>query len=715
MDPFDVGALEKSVNDSAARVSTIWVSFLVFGLYLVISAGGTTHRQLFLEEPIKLSILNMDLPLVGFFVLAPALFVIFHVYVLVQVLLLARTAAAYDEAVEHTVLVASDRARVRQRLANTLFAQIFAGGPRERKGLLGVVLLFMAWVTLAIAPLLVLFTFEVRFLPYHSHGVIWIHRGLIAIDLLAVLLLWSAALDARQDVAWRNIIKHRSALLTAIGLMFVSCVAINFPGEPHAYWMRFGNEVAWECNRLPWFGPSTDRLNLFREVFVDNEKLAKIEAHAKGRGLNRAYLGERTLLFRERDLSCGEFEWTDLRRANFRSAYMRGAKFRMAELQGALLEYADLMKTDFEEAKLEETSFLAAKLDNANLRGAQLQRAYLGHSELRGANLAGAQLQGAELVMAELAGASLRSAHLAGANLITADLRGASLNEANLQGANLGTLDLTKKGVISEYEYAAIFEQSSGRGFIPATRFPFPAVGGKIHSELELQTLLQGADLTGAQLQGAVLTRARLAGANLSNAQLQAAYIHGAELQGARLDGSSLELAFLWRAHLWRATGARCGEAQVLESEIEISPTVAEIERFINRTVRYSEPATQELTKTLQARLITDAIDDDANKQVWRACEAKALTPDEWSKRHAASLAKLVCQERDRKNQKFLAEAIAFHWVFDREKLDGVRESDSLAHARYIARALLSDDGNPCTAVKELADEMVERLRRFLL
>src|SRR5262245_27107808 len=125
LDPFNVDALEKSLNDSAVRVSTIWVSFLVFGLYLVITAGSITHLQL--NEPIKLPGLDVKLPLIGFFYVAPVLFVIFHCYVLIQVVLLSRTAAAYNEAVEHTAMPASDRARIRQRLANTLFAQIFAG------------------------------------------------------------------------------------------------------------------------------------------------------------------------------------------------------------------------------------------------------------------------------------------------------------------------------------------------------------------------------------------------------------------------------------------------------------------------------------------------------------------------------------------------------------------------------------------------------------
>lgn len=74
VDSFDVEALEKSLNDSATRVSAIWSTFLTFGLYLVIAAGTITHKQLFLEDPIKLPVLNIDLPLVGFFFLAPILF-----------------------------------------------------------------------------------------------------------------------------------------------------------------------------------------------------------------------------------------------------------------------------------------------------------------------------------------------------------------------------------------------------------------------------------------------------------------------------------------------------------------------------------------------------------------------------------------------------------------------------------------------------------------
>src|SRR6516164_4078916 len=95
------------------------------------------HRHLLLAEPLKLPVLNIDLPIWGFFVLAPILFVLFHFYVLLQVLLLARTASSYNSALDSAVRSPTANATMRQRLANTLFAQIFAGSPRERDGWLG--------------------------------------------------------------------------------------------------------------------------------------------------------------------------------------------------------------------------------------------------------------------------------------------------------------------------------------------------------------------------------------------------------------------------------------------------------------------------------------------------------------------------------------------------------------------------------------------------
>jgi hypothetical protein len=103
-------------------------------------------------------------PLFWFFVLSPVLFVLLHVYVLLQVLLLGRTAMAYSVAVDRNVRAPAGNAAVRQRLANTLFAQIFAGSPRERSGWLGTILQFIAWITLVGGPIVIILALQLAFL-----------------------------------------------------------------------------------------------------------------------------------------------------------------------------------------------------------------------------------------------------------------------------------------------------------------------------------------------------------------------------------------------------------------------------------------------------------------------------------------------------------------------------------------------------------------------
>jgi hypothetical protein len=71
-----------------ANVSSgLWLSYLFALLYLVIAAGGISHKDLFLENPVKLPFLSVDL--LGFFVLGPLLFVIVHAYTLLHFTLLA--------------------------------------------------------------------------------------------------------------------------------------------------------------------------------------------------------------------------------------------------------------------------------------------------------------------------------------------------------------------------------------------------------------------------------------------------------------------------------------------------------------------------------------------------------------------------------------------------------------------------------------------------
>ena len=508
IDPFDVEALEKSVNDLATRVSAIWVSFLIFGLYLVIAAGTVTHRQLFLEDPVKLPVLNIELPLVGFFFLAPILFVIFHAYVLIQVLLLGRTAAAYNKAVEKAHFGTEENASIRQRLANTLFAQIFAGSPRERDGWLGWLLRAMAWITLAIAPVLILLVFEFQFLPYHSGPVTWAVRVLIVIDLAIVLVIWPAVRDPGRDVTLGRLFRQWVALSTAIVTAAFAWIVLTFPGEPHAEWTRYwpdekarstarqlGNDL--ECQTqspVSWVAPSFDRLHLPVVNVVGNDNLEKSKEHTRAAG-EPDYHGEWRRPLRSRDLNCIDLNGADLRSVDLTGSLLRGAYLLQADLQGAILNYA----------QLQGASFLGARLRSARLAHAGLQGASLDAAQLQGAFLDLAQLQGASFSGAELQGASLEGTQLQGALFSAADLRGASLSYAQLQGASF------------------------------------------------LAALLQGARLAHAGLQGA----------SLEGTQLQGAFLDRAQLQGADLRGTFLSHSLISNAYVFLAEFALCDDARI--------------------------------------------------------------------------------------------------------------------------------------------------------
>jgi hypothetical protein len=134
IDPKDVGELQRALNDAAGKASVLWTTFITFELYLAIAFGSVKHRDLFLETPIKLPLLGVDLPLVGFFVVAPTVLVIFHFYVFLQLLALAAKANYYDMLLRQVTSDTSDRQYLRQRLDSFFVLQSLVGPTEQRTG-----------------------------------------------------------------------------------------------------------------------------------------------------------------------------------------------------------------------------------------------------------------------------------------------------------------------------------------------------------------------------------------------------------------------------------------------------------------------------------------------------------------------------------------------------------------------------------------------------
>jgi uncharacterized protein YjbI with pentapeptide repeats len=537
--------------------------------YIGIAAGAVTHRNLLLEDPVKLPFLNVELPLVAFFFLAPILFIVSHAYTLMHFVMLAAKVGVFDAELRAQLGGAPEtRDAFRRQLPSNIFVQ-FLAGPRDiRDGGLGWLLKAIAWITLVIGPVFLLLVIQVQFLPYHLEWVAWVQRFAIVADVILLWLLWPAVVDSRSDIKWPPLWRHKITSLVSLVSMGLAFTAATFPGEGLDEWIgkrqwippspaKWSDQKDWMSFLTTWDGQegwtsfhdllfngevdetSRRRKSLFSNTLVlpafDALEAAKIDDPKKLDSVKQ------TLVLRERHLESAIFSSADLRKADLEGAQLQGASLREAQLQGASLDHAQL-----QDASLFQTQLQGASLDHAQLQGASLDYARLHGASLRepqleGASLRQAQVQGASLVDANLRGASLEYAHLQGASLIGANLRGASLAFAELQGASLH----------AQLEGASLQEaQLQGASLDRAQ--------------------LQGALLNYARLQGASLDDVRLEGASLFKAQLQGASLEGAQLQGARfleatLDGTNMRNVVVWRTSFGDASFTAVFEDGVTE------------------------------------------------------------------------------------------------------------------------------------------------------
>src|SRR4051794_20348807 len=225
----DLQALRDAVDQAATVSGALWISYILVFLYLAISAGAVTHKDLFFENPVKLPFLNVELPLIAFFTLGPALFLIVHWYTLLHFALLAGKVGAFHTELEAQIHYPEPRARLRRQLPSNIFVQFLAGPRDTREGVFGVMLRLIAWISLIVGPVALLIFFELQFLPYHDPVVTWWHRIAVLLDLILIWIIWpSVARSVR--FRWGRTRTAIALLCTSLPLLLMFTVA-TFPGE----------------------------------------------------------------------------------------------------------------------------------------------------------------------------------------------------------------------------------------------------------------------------------------------------------------------------------------------------------------------------------------------------------------------------------------------------------------------------------------------------
>ncbi len=437
--PLGISPVREAVNDASTRVAIVWLTFLTFTIYLAITLGTVTHRMLFLGSSISLPVLKVDLPLHGFFAVAPLLSLVFHFYLLVQLIVLKQKIISFEDVLRRTTGVTADRILLRQGLNAFPITQLMAGPGRERSSGATAMLFCVVSITLFFAPLIVLLQVLFVFLPYHDPVITWLHRSAIVLDMAIVWGLWlvirqqkssELASERRERNIIRLVASFAPATLLSVFVLFIVLAVAVFPGEAiyHNKLQHFlssrlliGREVDEVAGRPRSLFSNV--LVLPGETFVEEEKIRQ---------------QQRSVSLRGRDLRGAILMRSDLRKADFSGANLNEANLYKSSLQGAWLSCIETSSAGYQSGRgvvfdLREPPYLEWPRDGCTwLQGANLQEA-----ELQGTSLQGAKLQGTNLALAKLQGASLKAAWLDASALFGTELEGALLEGARLQGAAL--------------------------------------------------------------------------------------------------------------------------------------------------------------------------------------------------------------------------------------------------------------------------------------
>lgn len=438
----EAGKLLEAANVAAGAVGALHVTFLTVMAYIAITIFSTTDEALFRESRVTLPLLNAQISISYFYVLAPWLVVGMHLYLVVKFDLLARKLQHLEMKVKD--LVPQQRQDFRNRLINVHAYLIAEYG---QKGFLEWLFKAVTLLNLAVLPLVLLLWSQFTFLPYHSDRITLLQQLAITAEVCPLLVLAHILARARGGdrrglaASLRERVRDRLVALSVymVGIV-LSWFVLTIPGPRHPW-----EQQPWTLLPATWM--ESDRpLRRFLEWSFARKNIDLLDVVLTANSpdpevVQALRLGDPGEKRKALDKVIGlSLQDRDLRYANLIGVVLPKADLRHA----GRFQYVNLSW-----AKLQDASLDQANLTGADLVSAQLQGANLSDVRLLGANLSDAQLQGARLIKAQLQGADLRRAQLQGADLSEASLQGARLMGANLQGAylagvNLKGADLTK-------------------------------------------------------------------------------------------------------------------------------------------------------------------------------------------------------------------------------------------------------------------------------
>lgn len=406
-----------NIAEASKNTRKIYQLYLGFLSYCALTVISTTDRTLVLNESAHLPIVNVGVPLEGFFIFAPILAIMIFIYFQFYLQNLKDMKSELEDN-----YAAVNKNRIYPWIVNILdFPQ---------HGIVGFLQKFVVKFALWWSLPSVLIIFALYYVKKHDL-VMSYYLGLL---LLVGTLLVVAFRLKYEETRYFDYIKKRKI---GFGVLIILIFAESFFLTRIIPWSMEGGKHDF---LKPWLCVDLSYQKLITEPDTDYE-----------------------------GLYWADFSGVHLEGANLTSAVLKRADLSYAHLEKAILNNTNLIKADLSYSSLCEAIGRGAVLDSVDLYGADLtdaefrvaflQEAILDSANFTEADLDSANLQGSNIKYAILHGAHLKYANLSEVNLFFADLRGANLNYARLGGTVLACANLQDaKFALADFQNALFLE-----------------------------------------------------------------------------------------------------------------------------------------------------------------------------------------------------------------------------------------------------------------
>jgi uncharacterized protein YjbI with pentapeptide repeats len=500
--PFEIpdylAEVVSSVNDGAKSAQAGVFAFTFVAVYLLGVAFSTTDLDFLLDRTMQITQIDVQLPVVFSFVIAPIVFLFLHLYTLVRYDLLGANLEQFRRDLDEFLPQPVAQERCRQLLANIEFVQANAsppGSPLYSRA--------FAWITrflIAGLPVIVFLVLQTSALRFQNIGVTNAQRICFFVDLAALVWFFYRQDERRYRTPGIQRSARRLArlafyswapvLLVLGNLVYLNVAAADADLKmiryevprssihgPAIVWQRLRDAVsqpldALTCPSLLHLGCRYLEID-YQTVMGQGWNSQSIAGSSPGADPTLDSIEGADL--RGRLLRFAVFDHSLLYNANFMNADLRYASFYDAELQGARFDDAILSGVYLKEARLQGAVLARAVLMGADLDDARLQAADFSKADLRKAELSEARAEGSYFLQANMQGAHLKDTDFSGADLNGANLSGAvaantEVGLADLRGVEFPTLPnqsilfLTDEGeaIVDSKAPAQNFSQSGG-------------------------------------------------------------------------------------------------------------------------------------------------------------------------------------------------------------------------------------------------------------